>query len=356
VRFKSATVALRPTHPIPGGAILALLGLTSPALAGEAPLPAGLSVAWQAPRSCPDAAHVRAAVASMLGESTAVRGTSGLAASGTVTEIDGRLHLQVRLDSSGASEDKAMDADACATLADAYALVVAFTYDPSLASSPPPAMTAAAVPLAPPPTQPGTPAPVRIEAPATVGPGFRLAGGPLAAVGAGALPFPAYGVGARVALETGARWELAGMFWPSQSTTVAAGSSGTVGAGVWLADAEPSVCLPLAHGAVAPCVGGALGAMHARGTGVTTVGVGTSWWVAVTAGVSLRAALAPGFDIRFRLDVGVPIFRPSFELDDVGSEGTVRAFQPAPAFGALSIEPELRFFSTNPRGAGHDSP
>jgi hypothetical protein len=341
-------VVLGPTYPELGAVILALLGQARPALAGDAHLPPGLSVAWQAPLPCPDAAHVREAVASLVGESTAARGSSGLAASGTVTEVGGRLHLQVRLDSSGASEEKAMDSDACATLADAYALVVAFTYDPSLASSPVAVMTAAPAPVAAPPTEPRPPAPG--------GPGWRLAGGPLAAVGAGALPFPAFGVGARVALETGARWELAGMFWPSQSTAVGAGSSGTVGAGVWLADAEPSVCLPLAGGAVAPCIGGALGAMQARGTGVTTVGVGTSWWLAVTAGVSLRAALAPGIDLRFRLDVGVPIFRPNFELDDVGSQGTVSAFQPAPAFGALSVEPELRFFSTNRGGAGHDSP
>jgi len=340
---------------MPGAAILALLGMARPALAGDARLPTGLSVAWQAPSSCHDAARVRAAVASMLGESTAARGTSGLAASGAVTEVDGRFHLQVHLDSSGASEEKAMDADACATLADAYALVVAITYDPSLASSPPPATTAA-VPLAAPSTQRSAPAPVPSQAPAPVGTGVRLGGGPLAAVEAGALPFPAYGIGARIALEAGARWELAGMFWPSQSTAVAAGSSGAVGGRVWLADAEPSACLPLAGGVAAPCLGAAFGAMQARGTGVTTVGVGTSWWVAVTAGVSLRAALAPRFDLRFRLDVGVPIFRPSFELDDVGSQGTVRAFRPAPVFGALSIEPELRFFSTNRRGAGHDSP
>ncbi len=289
----------------------------------------------------------------MVGESTA-RGTSSLAASGTVTDVEGRLHLQVRLDSSDASEEKAMDADACATLADAYVLVVAFTYDPGLSSRPPPASTAVSLPLAAP--EPTAPAPDPGKAPAPSGPGLRMAGGPLAAVGAGALPFPAYGVGARVALETRVRWELAGTFWPSQSTSVAATSSGRVGAGVWLADAEPSLCVPLAGGAVAPCIGGALGAMRARGTGVSTVGVGTSWWLAVTAGASLRATLAPGFDVRFRLDVGLPVFRPSFELDDVGSQGTVRVFHPAPVFGALSLEPELRFFSTNRGPAGHDSP
>lgn len=291
----------------------------------------------------------------MVGESTA-RGTSSLAASGTVTEVEGRLRLQVRLDSSDASEEKTMDADACATLANAYVLVVAFTYDPGLSSRPPPARTAVPLPVAGPPTEPTAPAPNLGMAPVPSGPGLRLAGGPLAAVGAGALPFPAYGVGARIALETRVRWELAGTFWPSQSTSVAAASSGSVGAGVWLADAEPSVCLPLAGGALAPCIGGALGAMRARGTGVSTVGVGTSWWLAVTAGASLRATLAPGFDVRFRLDVGLPVFRPSFELDDVGSQGTVRVFQPAPVFGALSLEPELRFFSTNRGPAGHDSP
>jgi hypothetical protein len=336
--------------------MLAVLVLTRPAVAQNARLPAGLSVTWQAPSSCPDATHVSSAVASMVGGSTAAGDASSLAASGTVTEAEGHLHLQVRLDTSGASEEKTMDADSCATLADAYVLVVAFTYDPSLASSPPPAMTAAAAPPAAPRTETGARAPAPAKRTGPVDRGWRLAGGPLVATGAGALPFPAYGIGARIALETGLRWEIAGTFWPVQSTAVAAGSSGTVGAGVWLADAEPSVCLPLAGGTVAPCIGGALGAMHARGTGVPTAGVGTSWWLAVTAGVSLSAALARGFDLRFRLDLGVPAFRPSFELDNVGSVGTVRAFQPAPVFGAVSLEPEFRFSSTNRWAAGHDPP
>ncbi len=242
-----------------------------------------------------------------------------------------------------------MDAESCETLADAFALVVAFTFDPNVGLRPPAALAT---------TKPerATPVGERRDVPSPPeGIGARMAAGPLVATGAGALPFPAYGVGARVAVEAGPRWELAGTFWPERSASAVADPSHTVGAGVWLAAVQPSACLPFARGAVASCVGAEVGAMQATGTGVPNTGHGTSFWLALTAGLSLRVPVAPWFCLRFRLDAGVPFLRPSFVVENVGAEASVQAFRPAPVFGVLSVEPEFQLFSTDRRDGRHVS-
>ncbi len=328
----------------------ACLCLARPATADRDPAQATLSVAWDAPAGCPDVTQVRAAVASMLAGSAPERSLPQLVASGTVTEAEGRFRLRIQLDSKGASETKTMDAGTCETLADAFALVVAFTFDPSVGLRSP-----ATVASPRPESVTSVVARGDLSAPSLGGPATRLVAGPVIALGAGALPFPAYGVGARVAVERGARWELAGMVWPEQPASVAADASQTVGAGVWLATLQPSACLSFARGAGAACAGGELGAMHGKGTGVPVSSSGASWWLAVTSGLSLRAAIVPGVDLRFRLDVGVPFFRPSFVLENVGPEGQVQAFRPAPVYGVVSFEPEFQLFSTEPREARHVS-
>src|SRR5579871_850071 len=93
-----------------GGSLLAVLCLARPAIADPDPEPGrgGLSIVWDAPQTCPDVAHLRATVASMLAGSTLERSVLPLAASGTVTQAEGLYHLRVQLDSNGASETKTM--------------------------------------------------------------------------------------------------------------------------------------------------------------------------------------------------------------------------------------------------------
>jgi hypothetical protein len=294
----------------------------------------------------------------MLEGSTPESSVSSLVARGTVTEAEGGFALRLQLDSTGASETKTMDAGTCETLADAFALVVAFTFDPSVGQRRSAAVAARAAEHAGAgTTAAATAAPRReVRQPSPESSPTRLLAGPLVALGAGALPFPAYGLGAKVAVERGLRWELAGMLWPKEpSAPVGTDASHAVGAGVWLADLQPSACLSFAGGAVAPCVGADLGALQARGTGVPVSGSGASWWLALTAGISLRAPLTPGVGLRFRLDVGVPIWRPAFMLENVGSESSVQAFRPAPVTGIVSFEPEFQLFSTEGRESRHDS-
>jgi hypothetical protein len=324
---------------------MASVGLARPAAADAPALPSHLAVEWEAPSSCPDVAHVRTAIATTLGGSTARRAGPTLEARGVVTDVvpstQPLFRLRIDLTAEGASETRTMEANSCATLENAFALVVAFAFDPSAA---PPAPES---PLVTPPSPASTPRTPSESAP----PSFAVLGGPLLAAGAGALPFPAYGVGGRLAIEAGPRWELGGTFWPEQPASVPVDASGRAGANVWLATVEPSACLALAAGVVAPCLGAEAGATGATGTGIANPSRGVSWWLAPTASLSLRVSLARGVGLRFRVEGGVPVFRPSFTLENVGAEGPVQAFRPAPAFGAVSIEPEFSLFSTE-RGDG----
>jgi hypothetical protein len=311
-------------------------------------------IEWEAPAGCPDAAQVRDGVARLVGASAARGPSARLVARGMVTPTaSGHFALQVYVETSGGSETKSFEAASCATLAEAYSLIVAFTLDPSagtgprmegtIASAPPSEATATAA------ARRGLAAAERGQITAT-----HAGAGPLAALGAGLLPFPAYGVGARFALEHGVRWELSGLYWPGQQSSAEVALLPTAGARVRLVSVQPGACVLLAHGKVGVCAGVALGVMQAVGVGVSHPENGTSWWTAPTVGLELRAALGDVVALRFRAEVGVPVFRPRFVLQDVGSAASVDGYRPAAFFASLSVQPEIRFFSTDSTPARHD--
>jgi hypothetical protein len=297
---------------------------------------------WSAPESCPDAGQVATTVESLLEQSSSRHDTADLVARGTVTEADGRFELRIQIDSRGASESKTIDADRCGTLADAFAVIVAFAIDPGAGMHPPPPENAPQRQPVRASTDPGGSAVSPID----------MRAGPLLATGAGLLPFPAYGVGGTVAVEAGVRLEVSGAYWPERPASVA--DSASVGeARVRLLSVEPAACVTVGRGPLAFCGGGELGAMEATGTGVSNPGGGTSWWFTLTAGVAWRVAVAWNVDLRLRLDLGIPLYRPSFVFENVGSFGSVQAFRPAPIFAILRFEPEIGFFATDSRGTRH---
>jgi hypothetical protein len=314
------------------------------------------TIEWNAPPGCPDAAQVRAAIGSMVGAPSADREAS-LVARATITRVaSGRFILQMQIDAGGVSEAKTIDAEACPTLADAFTVIVAFAIDPEVSADLPPAAS----------RERATPSPSgdtpRVEPRTELDPviarrsrpGVRwVAAGPLLALGAGLLPLPAYGVGGVVGLQAGVRWELAGVYWPERTTSVPLDVARTVGARLWLATAQPSACFSFGLGSTELCIGGAVGAMRAAGTGVPVSENGTSWWLALTGGVVARLRVARTVDLRFRLDVGVPLFRPSFVLENVGPAAPVEAYRPAPVFAVLGFQPEAHFFATDWPEARH---
>lgn len=193
------------------------------ALGAPTPSHSRLRATWIAPEGCPDEASVVAAIEAMVGVAYVQEHGSELVAEAVVRGWPGRFSLNARIERGRVAEAKTMDAESCQTLADAYAVIVAFALDPASgvslpAAEPPPAASPSASPGKP------VPPPAPAETKSASGPArgahpFRappLDVGPFGAVGLGMLPFPSLGVGARISVEAGLRWELAGTYWPER--------------------------------------------------------------------------------------------------------------------------------------------
>jgi len=332
-------------------AAASLLAASWARAAETAPL---LKIQWEAPAGCPDAAQVGAEIVAMLASSPHPESSELVARATVISDPEDRFTMRLSIEAKGASESRTIDAETCESLADAFAVIVAFTLDPSAkartasggASQSPPAI--------------GVAKELPLPSSEDRGPVTLAAGGPVVALGAGLMPFPAYGLGAAVGLEHGLRWELAASYWPEQSSWVSSAESldpsHTYGARVGLGWVQPSTCVPLGKGVVGLCAGAEVGGMYAAGTGtgVRVPDSGWSWWLAPVGGAAVRLRVGQALDLRFRVDVGVPVFRPSFVLQNVGPSGSPQAYQPAPVFTSLSFEPEVPFFSTGSPVGRHD--
>jgi hypothetical protein len=326
----------------------------STVLAQPHPLPPQPTFAWNAPPGCPNASQIQAEIDALVSGSRS-SGTSQVLALGTVTEHAGRWKLEAHIGTPGGLESRSIDADACAMLADAFALIVATAVDPSAVSRRNLPVAAA---ITPPPV--ATTTEKRDEKPMVTASRpasspMAIGAGPLAAAGAGHLPLPAFGLGARIAFGARPRWEIAGLYWFPHQASVPIDGRGEGGANVRLASVQPSICLPWGS-ALATCLGADVGAMHAAGTGVPLPASGTSLWLATAVALTARIPVNRFLDFRFRADVGMPFFRPSFVLENVGPVDPVGVYRPDPVFAFISFQPEIRFSSTDASAAGHDIP
>jgi hypothetical protein len=265
-------------------------------------------------------------------------------ARGTVTEVDGGgFVLRTRVGTGDATETQTIEADTCAKLADAYALIVAFAIDPGArVREDSAAPQHESSPVAHPEPESGR-----------HGPGVRGVFGPLAAAGAGFMPFPALGVGARIRIESTLWWELAGTYWPGRLVSVPVDRTTTVGAHITLISVEPGICLPVAHRVGALCAETAIGTMPATGTGMAHPGSGSAWWLAPALAAALRTSVGRVVDLGLRLEGGVQVLRPSFVAYQVAPTDPLQVYRPAEFFGILSVEAVFPFFSTESGEAGH---
>ena len=323
------------------------------AATGESGWPTGLVVDWQAPPTCPDADQVRGAIVSVLSapaRSKTLENPTTFRA--RVAEASAGFRLEVQTMSAVVDETKTIEAQQCPLLVEALALVVAFAVDPAMAPSASPSETARPNdPVAP---TPGRARPLDQAAPSSgSGAGMPLGIGPLASTSAGILPIPAFAFGGTIALGERPRWELEGRYWMARRADLSA-ESGPGAVDVSLLSGRFSACLPWSSDRRwAVCFGTEVGRMHGEGTFVTAPGRGDSWWAAVSAGLAARVPFGRHLDGRFRIDVGVPIFRPSFTIQHADVPRIVEGFRPAPVFAMLTFEPELTFFSTENTASGH---
>jgi hypothetical protein len=330
------------------GAIVAFAGLAS----GQSAWPDGLVVDWQAPATCPSADRVRDAIASVLSIVTRSKALEHPTKFGArVTETNAGFRLEMRITSAIVDETKTIDAERCPLLVDALGLVVAFAVDPAMPPSAPSATTRPDDAVS---TAPDTRRTIDEAVSSAAADGqMPFGAGPLASTAVGVLPVPAFGFGAAVGLGWRPRWELEGRYWFARSVDLGA-ESGPGAVDVRLLSGRFSACLPLSSDRRwAACGGMEVGRMHGEGTMVTAPGQGDSWWAAVCAGVAARFALGPYLDLRFRVDVGVPMFRPSFTIQHADVPRVVEGFRPAPVFAMLTFQPEMSFFSTEKSASGH---
>jgi hypothetical protein len=107
----------------------ALLTVAAAALADE-PASEAVRLTWNAPSGCPSGDAVMGEVQRMLGGTTSHHAT----VQADVAEV-GPAHWSVHLATNvdGAAGERSLDADSCASLASATALIVAWTVDPAKA-------------------------------------------------------------------------------------------------------------------------------------------------------------------------------------------------------------------------------
>jgi hypothetical protein len=136
--------------------------------------PVSFSLTWDAPPACPDAAYLRAQVETLLAGAPSL--LARVVARAEVSQRDdGMWTVRLTTDRDGTLGERFLEADACRSLADATALVVALTIDPahviaagaagtepeaSLPPSKPQSPPASAQPSRPDPRLPSMPAPI----------------------------------------------------------------------------------------------------------------------------------------------------------------------------------------------------
>jgi len=86
-----------------------------------------LELAWNAPASCPSRNDVMSAIEQLLGQRTAVE---PVAVRGDVSQTAGTWTVDLRWRTRGGEEQRRLQAESCAELARATALVVAFAIAP----------------------------------------------------------------------------------------------------------------------------------------------------------------------------------------------------------------------------------
>jgi hypothetical protein len=308
---------------------------------------AATRVSWEAPASCPIEAEVASALERLLGEPLSTPRPQELTIQ---AEVSGEKPFRVRLriTTERGSDERLLEHESCARLAEAAELVIALAIDPERVKQRQlePALAAAVVPAEaaePPPAPPAAPAPESpAPPPSAVAVGARTdqalppatsAAKPLSFrlglngfIGGGVLPVVARGLQADVSLWRGAfGFVLSGDAWATRSVEVQSDAPTRVN--LRLISAGLAACArPLESPlGVAVCAGGRVGDMQANGEGVDDAQEQQGLWSALTTGLGLRyPAKAARLAATLSAEAGISLSRPRF--------GVVRNEQPEQVF------------------------
>jgi hypothetical protein len=287
-------------------------------------------LAWNAPPGCPTAATVLAEVDRNLA-SVGERRAAFLAVVDVSEGPKGLWQAQLHVEARGGQAERRFEAESCAAIASATALIIALAAQVGDGG--------AAV-------EAGPPVPVtRREAPAAPAAYWQRA--PLGVivsglVDGGIMPkLPAAGLEVAVGPSwTAPGWRLralasAGFFFPRSADV------SMVYGDFWRLAVSGRGCVSEGDAVeVGLCVGGELSAMHAHGPFNSGLSDDTRYWFAPAASALVSWNVRPRLTILARCDVTVPVPRGEFH-DDVGV-GVVYTVPAVAVGGALGLELHFR--------------
>ena len=310
-----------------------LVVVAAPARAGN-PLP--ILLTWNAPPECPTRDSVVSAIDRILGSA----GRRATKATVTVENRgEGVWSVHLLTEAEGLVGERSFEATSCASIADATALIVAWTLDigHALAPSPAPPPTAV-VPVdrasgveRVAPTRPARPVASRMRG--VVALSGALDVGMLPRVGAGAALAAGVLVGP-------VRLELAGTDWADESTM-----QGSEGAHLHAFEVQGRACFRGFIGPkveVDPCLEGGAVIVGSTGFGESVVLTRETAWPTVGAGILAQRALWGPFGVRALLGADTPLSRPAFVIVDA-SNHDVLLHRPSPIGGRASLGLEIDF-------------
>jgi hypothetical protein len=305
---------------------------------------------WAAPAGCPSQDDVHARIARLVPPGVAPPPWRVRAA--ITPGPDHHSTLLLTFQSGERTRNRAIDATSCEELADAAAVILALALDPtarplesppqdSASVVPPPTATQPPPAEAPQPASPVPPAHDRtVPAPGPRLPriGVSLLGG----ASVGVLATPAFGGAAAFAWSSGpVRLELQGAWFPPAHVAL---STAQIGGNFELLAAGAGACVSVLSAGrllLAPCVGGEVGLLTARGSGAA-VGQSkeaSSVWGALKTGALLVWHATPRLGLRLGVDGVVPLTRDHFFVPGAGD-----VHQAAPVAGQTLAGVEATFF------------
>jgi hypothetical protein len=298
------------------GAIAAQCSWPARAAAAEPAAPP-LRLEWHAPAGCPDREHAQAAIAAALGKPLPPRDEPAVVRVQIAQREDGQWNADIWMYGADGSGERSFAGASCAHVADAAALIVAMALDPSAAPERADSDAGAARASLPNETA------LRFLL------GLRVSGG------TGSLPEPSAGIALALGVELGRlRAEVDAAAWLPQ--VARGGLDGEVGGRLGLFTGALRGCFDaLRPGGGALRIGACLafeaGVATGEGIDISDPQTDEHLWAAGLGGLSLRHAGRSPLRLGLLLELGAPLRRPIWEIDDF------EVFQAEPVLGRLSL-------------------
>jgi hypothetical protein len=316
---------------------VSIVALSAGVRADPAPRPSAVSLTWEAPAGCPSSERILAETDRILQGST-VRTDPPIEARARVRQEGERWLLRLETRRGEALGNRELAGESCTALGEAMIVILVLMIDPALVAESPPKLAPEPVAQVLPP--PRRPEPI-ITRPAPIPPPPATCrwGRPALSASAlgdlGALPAAAAGGEVGFSLRRcalGASAAVRGLYPRTGEAELDDGAGGDL----WLATA--GAALGLHSGRLGAHAGLEVGAMSGRGVGINNPDSGRALWLAASAGASLAHPLTGRLAAVLGLDLIVPLRRPRFVIDDLGS-----VHRAAAANGRLTLGVELAF-------------